>query len=433
MKEWAPTEVEFYKKKYVSASKGNYDIYVVFVEKGLDIINHFGKLGFILPSKFFTTDYGLNLRDIISQKSVLSKIVDFGAHQIFNQATTYTNLLFLSGTTQKTFKYTKVEDLSDLNKNQFYDIEQFKKGELWSFGNKKAKDIIDKLIMSSRRLGEFSRIGRGSSSGNDKVFIIKRDGDGFISTDGNQFEIEQEILRYPIYATNFSRYKFYPKYDEAIIFPYLVERDGYTLIVENEIKNKFPFAFKYLASHKKILEKRKQFKTWYSFSAPRNLEVHDNAHFIVPLLANKGSFSFIENNRKFCLMASGGFSITIDNSLNLSPFYVLGILNSKLLFWNLKSISNVFRGGWITCTKQYVETLPIHLIDFTNPREVEQHDRMVALVERMLELHKRHPQTPQETDRLQREIAATDGAIDKLVYELYGLTEEEVRIVEGGS
>ena len=43
------------------------------------------------------------------------------------------------------------------------------------------------------------------------------------------------------------------------------------------------------------------------------------------------------------------------------------------------------------------------------------------------------PQTPQEADRLQREIAATDGAIDKLVYELYGLTEEEVRIVEGGA
>ncbi len=58
---------------------------------------------------------------------------------------------------------------------------------------------------------------------------------------------------------------------------------------------------------------------------------------------------------------------------------------------------------------------------------------MVAMVERMLELHKRDPQTPQEADRLQREIAATDGAIDKLVYELYGLTEEEVRIVEGGS
>ena len=58
---------------------------------------------------------------------------------------------------------------------------------------------------------------------------------------------------------------------------------------------------------------------------------------------------------------------------------------------------------------------------------------MVNMVERMLELHRREPQTPQETNHIQREIAATDAAIDKLVYELYGLTEEEVEIVEVGS
>jgi hypothetical protein len=56
---------------------------------------------------------------------------------------------------------------------------------------------------------------------------------------------------------------------------------------------------------------------------------------------------------------------------------------------------------------------------------------MVTLVERMLELHKRTPQTPHEKERLEREIASTDAQIDRLVYELYGLTEEEIRIVEG--
>ena len=61
------------------------------------------------------------------------------------------------------------------------------------------------------------------------------------------------------------------------------------------------------------------------------------------------------------------------------------------------------------------------------------HDRMVELVERMLDLHKRlaAAQTPHEKDLLQRQIAATDAQIDRLVYELYGLTEEEVRLVEG--
>lgn len=62
------------------------------------------------------------------------------------------------------------------------------------------------------------------------------------------------------------------------------------------------------------------------------------------------------------------------------------------------------------------------------------HDRMVALVERMLELNKKKHSgklAPSELDRLEREIAATDEQIDELVYELYGITDEEKKIIEG--
>ena len=56
---------------------------------------------------------------------------------------------------------------------------------------------------------------------------------------------------------------------------------------------------------------------------------------------------------------------------------------------------------------------------------------MISLVDLMLDLNKRTPATPQEQESLQRQIAATDRQIDQLVYQLYGLTEEEIRIVEG--
>jgi hypothetical protein len=56
---------------------------------------------------------------------------------------------------------------------------------------------------------------------------------------------------------------------------------------------------------------------------------------------------------------------------------------------------------------------------------------MVSLVERMLSLHKQSPRTPQEKEMLHREIESTDQTIDQLVYQLYGLTEEEIEIVEG--
>ena len=131
-------------------------------------------------------------------------------------------------------------------------------------------------------------------------------------------------------------------------------------------------------------------------------------------------------------MASGGFTITLSPDCPVKPEYLLGLLNSRLLFWRLRQTSNLFRGGWITCTKQYFGELPIRTVDFSDPGEKGHHDKMVSLVERMLDLHKRlaKAKNPNEKDRLQREIDAADRQMDQLVYELYGLSEEEIKIVE---
>jgi len=70
--------------------------------------------------------------------------------------------------------------------------------------------------------------------------------------------------------------------------------------------------------------------------------------------------------------------------------------------------------------------------NFPDPADKARHEKMVSLVERMLALHKRSPKTPQEQEMVKREIEpSADRAIDKLVYELYGLNEDEIRIVEG--
>ena len=81
----------------------------------------------------------------------------------------------------------------------------------------------------------------------------------------------------------------------------------------------------------------------------------------------------------------------------------------------------------------YVKRLPIRPIDFSDPADTARHDRMVALVEQMLALHEqlRAAKTAHDQTLLQRQIGATDRQIDRLVYELYGLTEEEIGIVEG--
>ncbi|MHB8114204.1 MAG: hypothetical protein ACYDHA_12190, partial [Bellilinea sp.] len=86
------------------------------------------------------------------------------------------------------------------------------------------------------------------------------------------------------------------------------------------------------------------------------------------------------------------------------------------------------KGRWFSYESRFISNLPIRTIDFSNPADVKHHDRMVSLVESMLALHRQSAaaRLPDEKERLERQIQATDRQIDNLVYELYGLTAEEI-------
>ena len=133
----------------------------------------------------------------------------------------------------------------------------------------------------------------------------------------------------------------------------------------------------------------------------------------------------------FINVTTGGYGITLEGIKNYA--YLCGLLNSRLLDFYFKRVTTTFRSGYFAANKQYIEQLPIRTIDFTDPADVARHDRMVGLVERMLELHRQLSvaKTPQSKRLLQQQIDLTDQAIDALVYELYGLTEEEIAIIEG--
>jgi hypothetical protein len=84
--------------------------------------------------------------------------------------------------------------------------------------------------------------------------------------------------------------------------------------------------------------------------------------------------------------------------------------------------------------QSYLEKLPIRSINFDDPTDVARHDQMIALVTQMLDLHEKLAKAsiPAEWRLYERQIEATDRRIDALVYELYELSDEEIRIVEGG-
>ena len=93
---WAPEECEFYKWRYKSAAKGNYDIYVVFIERALELLADDGLLGFICPHKFWQATYGEGIRKIIAEGRHLRSVIDFTDQQVFRGATTYTAIHVLS-------------------------------------------------------------------------------------------------------------------------------------------------------------------------------------------------------------------------------------------------------------------------------------------------------------------------------------------------
>jgi len=110
--------------------------------------------------------------------------------------------------------------------------------------------------------------------------------------------------------------------------------------------------------------------------------------------------------------------------------FFTGLLNSKLiLVWFSHNAKK--RGIGLEINGNVLKRTPIHIIEDENFKDIMIRDRIVELVEHILKLYKRSSQTPYEQEQLEREITTTDAQIDRLVYDLYGLTDEEIKIVEG--
>lgn len=414
-------QIEYFTRRYRSAT-GNCDLYVSFVDRGYGLLKSGGRLGYIVPNKFFRTDYGVGLRELIAEEHAVAAIVDFGFSQVFDAAT-YTCLLFLAKHKQDVLRYMQVSASPEAlagGRSRTIAGDSFT-GKPWLFADEAAEALVRRLAMRAPRLLDLpAEMSRGSSTGDDDVFVVPA------ATD-----IEKGALRVPLYATDFNRFRLAANAQWRVIFPYRVTADGARLLFEREFRLQFPKAYAHLKAMQPALRKRKQYAAWFGFSAPRNLPLHDRAQIAVPLLAERGQCAMIPDalRGKLCPMASGGFTISLSKECPVWAEYVLGLINSRLLFWRLRQTSNVFRGGWITCTKQYFGELPIMIADKAR------HDEMVRLVQQMLSAKKQLAAAKAQHDKeyYEKKCASLDGQIDRLVYGLYGLTQDEIAIVEGAS
>ncbi len=114
--------------------------------------------------------------------------------------------------------------------------------------------------------------------------------------------------------------------------------------------------------------------------------------------------------------------------------YLVGLLNSSSVNFYYADVfgGNRLQGGYLRIGPPQLRSIPIRTIDFSNPEDAARHEKMVGLVGRMLELHEKLAEAKIERERtvIGHQISATDRQIDNLVYELYGLTDKEIAIVE---
>jgi hypothetical protein len=164
-------------------------------------------------------------------------------------------------------------------------------------------------------------------------------------------------------------------------------------------------------------------------------EIQDTIDYYAEFAKPKIIYPDIATTCRFALDRRGYLGSNTTYFIPLDDLYLLGILNSKLGQFYLSEVCAGLEGRGTTYLRffgQYLEGFPVRNIDVSRPADKARHDKMVELVERMLDLHKQLPaaKNPNDKTRLQREIEATDRQIDQLVYELYHLTEDEIKVVE---
>lgn len=179
LQEFSPETVPYLKEKYYSAQSGNIDIYVIFLEKVLDLLSKDGLNGFILPHKFFNADMGKNIREIISDRKAINKIVSFKEKQIFEFATTYTCLFFMSGKQNNSILYAEqnTDESSDkflLGIDEFGEIPHPKQHQkTWRFYEPHVQRVMDKLMSQERTLEDYTeKIFQGIATSGDKIYVL---------------------------------------------------------------------------------------------------------------------------------------------------------------------------------------------------------------------------------------------------------------------
>jgi hypothetical protein len=439
-------EFKEYFSSHYQVYHGVADLYAYFIEKGISLLKPDGLFGIIVANKWTRAGYGEPLRRFLKSKEVL-EIVDFGDLPVFEKATTYPCILRVKnakglekGTARRAptidavnVKTLAFGDLGDyVEKNKFkVDVSQLDDAG-WALAGANVQALLQKLkalIENGRAvtLGEYveGKIYYGIKTGLNEAFVIdeatkKR----LIKEDPKSKEIIKPFLA----GRDIKRYQ-QPVSDKYLIFT----RHGIDI-------KKYPAIEKHLLPFKeRLMPKPRNFngKEWKGRKpgAYQWYEIQDTIDYFEEFEKPKIIYAEIAIKGQFTIEKNNFYGDTTSYILRSDSKYLLGVLNSKLWTYMFSKISSEIRGGFFRWKKQYMEILPVHLVDASNAREKGIQNQIVELVGTILDLQKKYRDARMENEKsmFKKQIDILDQKIDRLVYDLYGLTEDEIKIVESGN
>lgn len=455
-----------YLKAMYQVYTGQSDLYVYFFEKGLSILKERGYFSFITSNKYTKSRYGESLRKLILENN-FEKYIDLTGKKIFEDATVDPSIIVI----QKGHHHD-----NEIEINQQFMIPQDRLDhQSWSFEKPEILDLRDKIYDKGIKLKNIDgiQINYGIKTGADKIFVIGEDlKSEFIMKDPSSEKIIKPLLR----GKDIEKWQTNHKGWYIIL----------SLLSLEELKN-YSAVYDYIQDNKEILESRSQVKRgdhpWWVISNNPSAEYiaeFNEDKIIWRELSQNPSFSIDRNN--LFMVASMFFLTSRNREYDLN--YILAILNSNLLFWMFKHISSSLGGKGLRYFKHFVEQLPVC------PVEPEKQQPLINSANKMLQLNKKLQQevdgfknwlkkefnveklskklesyyklsedefidemgkkkvntksrkTREYLERefnksivilkpLLQEIKQTDEEIDQMVYELYGLTDDEIKIIEG--
>ncbi|MBI3914771.1 MAG: N-6 DNA methylase [Chloroflexi bacterium] len=404
-------ERDFYMdEKHFEVIYGRFDIHILFLERAIKLLKEGGRLGFIIPYSSFTQNYGKLSRKLILDSCAIEAIVDLSRYKVFQDAEVATCILILRKEENanvrlgNAIQIIRQDDYADgINHGSRPTLEQ---GQFTTTVDNMFRldlvgapaEVTKKIENRSIELGQICYLITGvvahdskTGASKDRLIHDRRSG----KKSKSYIEAKESAGRYaPLFPRKFIEYK-----------------------PEEMHRPKFP-------------------------------ELFENPKILIPDLVGIGGLratidlaSTYTNHSFNCCVLKGNLvgvkdKIRISDedialSLNYDLQYILGIINSRMITFYFET--NL--GGGLHASPANLRRLPIRRINFSDAAEKKQHDAIVARVNEMLELQKEYAEAERnKEDRrhaLKSRIEQVDTAIDRAVYRLYDLSEEEIEIVEG--